>query len=244
MKIPHPHPLRRARIISRPNRFIVWAELEGTTVKCHCPVSGRIGGLTLDGLPCLLSGPHEGRGTAYTVEAFALEEEGSATFQWIGLNQSRCNSYVESLLKTGQLSDAFPEATPTSVRREKKLNDSRIDFLIADSTFVEVKMPLLKVHAKIPPTVPLKVFPEGNPSERLPKQMSAMVEAIGGGLRGAMLVVFQYANTAGTSLEEQLHSNIFPDAALTAAKAAGLEQWVCVTNFTEESLTLQELVRV
>lgn len=230
--ISFPEPLKRARVINRPNRFIVWAELNGEEVKCHCPVSGRIGGLTLDGLEILLSGPYPDRGTAYTVEAVALEPETSPTFQWIGLNQTKCNAYVEEFLKRGLLSSTFPEANRESVRREKKLGDSRIDFLVNDNTFIEVKMPVLKLHTVVPDSVPIKIFPPGNPSERLPKQMKDMTNAIGTGMRGAMLVCFQYRNTAGTDLQSQLHDNIFPDEALLEAKRNGLEQYVCEMEFT------------
>lgn len=241
--VPHPRPLVQARIVNRPNRFIVWAELDGQVVKCHCPVSGRIGGLTLDGLQCLLSGPHEGRGTAYTVEAIALEPEISPTFQWIGVNQTRCNAVVEELLKANALAAGFPVANPSEVRREKALGASRIDFLVKGQTFIEVKMPLLVVHAVTPDTVPVKVFPPGNPSERLPKQMRDMTAAIATGMRGAMVVVFQYSNTKGTTLEEQVHSNIFPDEALQAAKAAGLEQWICTLEFTRDHIGFKGLVQ-
>ena len=72
------HPLTEARIINRPNRYVAYAELNGEEVRCHTPVGGRIGGLTLDGLPCLLSGPYEGRATDYTVEAIGLGQIGRA----------------------------------------------------------------------------------------------------------------------------------------------------------------------
>lgn len=242
--IPHPRPLLEARIVERPNRFIVVADLAGHVVRAHCPVSGRIGGLTLNGLSCLLSGPYEGRGTGYTVEAIALEPETSPTFQWIGVNQTRCNAVVESLLKANALSTAFPVSDPSEVRREKTLGASRIDFLVNDATFIEVKMPLLSIHAVTPATVPVKTFPQANPSERLPKQMRDMTAAIATGLRGAMLVVFQYENTKGTTFEDHLHSNIFPDEALLQAKQAGLEQWVCTLAFTRAHLAFRALKQV
>lgn len=51
-------PLTRPRILRRPNRFIMEVDLgEGQTTLAHCPSTGSIGGISLDGLPCLLSGP-------------------------------------------------------------------------------------------------------------------------------------------------------------------------------------------
>lgn len=237
-------PLTKGRIVNRPNRFIANVEVNGEIFKAHCPVSGRIGGLTLDGLPCLVSGPYEGRGTTHTLEAFALEEESSESFQWIGINQTRCNRVVEEHLKANALSKVFPVSAPSDVRREKNLGNSRIDFLLHDDTFIEVKMPLLKVHALRPDSVPIKEFKAGDPSDRLPKQMRAMVEAIESGYRGAMLVCFQYENALGTSSKLQLEENIFPDEALLAAKNAGLEQWVASFRLTPEAISLTSLKQV
>lgn len=243
--VPHASPLIEAVAINRPNRFILEAEVNGQQVRCHCPVSGRIGGLTLDGLPVLISGPYTGRGTDYTVEAVGLEyDQASPTFQWIGINQGGCNRVVEKLLKDRTLISAFPVGNPTEVRREKKLATSRIDFLVREKTFLEVKMPLLDIHAHRDPAVPKKDFAPGNPSERLPKQLKAMTDAIASGYRGAMLVCFQYQNNSGTSLEEQLHSNIFPDADMRAAKAAGLEQWVCELEFTRQDIRFKNLTEI
>lgn len=237
-------PLQEATIIERPNRFIVIIELNGERHRCHCPVSGRIGGFTVAGLKCLVSGPYANRGTSYTMEALALEPKTSPTFQWIGTNQTRCNAIVEHFLKTGALDGAFPEANEQTVRREKNLDSSRIDFLVDDKTFIEVKMPLLKIHAKADEAIPLKTFKPGNPSERLPKQMKAMTDAIATRqMRGAMVVTFLYENTKGTPVEAQMEENIFPDADLLTAKANGLEQWKLDLTMDEKGVYFRSIAR-
>ena len=38
-----PEPLREGTILARPNRFIMDVDLDGETVRCHCPVVSRIG---------------------------------------------------------------------------------------------------------------------------------------------------------------------------------------------------------
>lgn len=237
----HSTALTRATVMARPNRFIVEARLEnGEEVRAHCPVSGRIGGLTLDNLPILISGPYENRGTTHTVEAFAMEDEASSTFQWIGINQSRGNAVVEHFLKRGVLSEAFPAANESTVRREKKLLSSRIDFLIDGKTFLEVKTPLLSIHAHRPLSVPIKDFGAGSPSDRLPKQLADMSAAIQEGYEGAMVVVFQYSNTAGTTWKDQLESNIFPSD-LQLAREAGLKIWGLELSFTETGIDFVSL---
>ena len=36
-----PEPLREGTILARPNRFIMDVDLDGETVRCHCPVVDR-----------------------------------------------------------------------------------------------------------------------------------------------------------------------------------------------------------
>lgn len=43
-------PLIQARILRRPNRFLMGVELEdGSVAAAHCPSTGSIGGIPLDG---------------------------------------------------------------------------------------------------------------------------------------------------------------------------------------------------
>ena len=60
-----PQPLIRGTIVRRPNRFIIDVDLGGQVVPCHCPTTGRIGNLVLDGLPCLLSDSHSAARKTY-----------------------------------------------------------------------------------------------------------------------------------------------------------------------------------
>ena len=56
-KLVFDEPLTEAHLIERPNRYVAEVALlrDGTVQRAHVPVGGRIGGLTLDGLPCLIS---------------------------------------------------------------------------------------------------------------------------------------------------------------------------------------------
>jgi sugar fermentation stimulation protein A len=73
-----PEPLTQAAIVRRRNRFVIDVDLDGAVVGCHCPTTGRIGILVLDGLPCLLSASrNSARATPYTVEAISVDPPGT-----------------------------------------------------------------------------------------------------------------------------------------------------------------------
>jgi sugar fermentation stimulation protein A len=99
-KIYFAEPLSTGIIVRRPNRFIIEVEIDGAVVGCHCPTTGRIGNLILDGLRCLLSRSHSStRKTPYTVEAISVDPPDSRDVTWIGINQNAANRYVEQALR-------------------------------------------------------------------------------------------------------------------------------------------------
>ena len=128
-------------ITSRPNRFIMMVKLGSKIIECHCPTTGRIGNIKFDNISCLLSESNNtSRRTKYTVEAISLDDLSKKNKSWVGINQSKINRYVEFFLKNGGLDDIV--GIPKKVKREVKLLNSRIDFLV-DGMFIEVKMPLI-----------------------------------------------------------------------------------------------------
>ena len=128
-------------ILSRPNRFIMEVEAGGSIIKCHCPSTGRIGGIHFENVPCLISKGRGGkRKTECTVEAISLDPPECRKKSWIGINQGRANEYVGFFLGNGLLPEIVKKGV--DVKREKQLGRSRIDFA-AGNTYVEVKMPLI-----------------------------------------------------------------------------------------------------
>src|SRR5213594_3425413 len=134
-----PEPLIRGTIARRPNRFTIDVDRDGRIVPCHCPTTGRIGNLVLDGLPGLVSGSRSStRKTRYTAEAIAVDIV-AADPMWIGINQNAANRYIEAALVSGALDRIVPVDT---VQREQALGLSRLDFLVNGNTYIEVKTPL------------------------------------------------------------------------------------------------------
>lgn len=120
-------------IKSRPNRFIMFVEINGKTEKCHCPSTGRIGNVEI---PCLLSkSKNKDRKTAYTVEAIYPEKN-----ICVGINQTKANNYINFFLEKNLLRNMI---NVKNIKREVKLNSSRIDFFLNDNCFLEVKTLLI-----------------------------------------------------------------------------------------------------
>jgi len=132
-----PEPLTQAAIVRRRNRFVIDVDLDGAVTGCHCPATGRIGALVLDGLPCLLSASRNtARKTPYTIEAISVDPPGTGTPAWIGINQNAANRFVEQALTHHMLPAMITAAT---LRREQVLGHARLDFLVNGHTYIEVK---------------------------------------------------------------------------------------------------------
>jgi sugar fermentation stimulation protein A len=136
-------PLERGKILCRPNRFIMQVEKGAEVFRCHCPSTGKVGNITLDGLPCLLSpSTTTARKTAYTVEAISLDEAKS----WVGINQNAANRYIEHFFLKGLLKKIVPGGH--RILREQKIGHSKLDFKV-ENTYVEVKTPLMYMPWKL-----------------------------------------------------------------------------------------------
>lgn len=134
-----PEPLEEGTVLSRPNRFIMVVKVGASTIRCHCPTTGRLEEIRISSIPCLVSrAKGHARKTEATVEAISLDPPERRTKSWIGINQTAANRYVEFFLRTNQM----PAIASGAVRREVRVGSSRIDFPVGE-TYVEVKTPLI-----------------------------------------------------------------------------------------------------
>ena len=148
-----PEPLKEGTIVKRTSIYTMDVSVNGETIQCHCPTTGRIGNIDLSGIPCLLSpSDNPKRKTRYTVEAISLGRPDDSDKRWIGINQNAANRYVEHYLRNG----GFPDMVEgTEVRREVFLGESKLDFLVGDC-YLEVKTPLQHLQVEIPDYVKTK----------------------------------------------------------------------------------------
>jgi len=218
-------PLLEAKVLDRPNRFIVVVEFpDGTVAEAHCPTTGGIGGWEISGLNCLVSGPHPGkRRTQFGLEALEVPLESGGTMM-IGINQSAANRYVEASLLSGQFLEAVGPIT--ELKREKKLGTARIDFNVDDEEFIEVKTPLNRIDLKT--LVPAKTSgyaSSGNPTsvDRLIKHVRELTTALNGGQKAILLTCFIYDAPVFDPPRLKVYSETFET--LETARLAGLERW-------------------
>lgn len=226
-------PLQRGTIINRPNRFVTFVKGEnGEEIRAHCPATGAIGGFKLDSLPCLLSKADNnspGRKTSHTMEAISIDGGQS----WIGINQNMANRYVEELLRREQLS--HPALTPLqTLKREPTLGKNRLDFLVNDKLYIEVKTPIKNLQVELPEGIEL-LTNSATGTQRMLSQVNEITKALADTSKGAMLLsLFMYDNP-GFKVPTQ-HNATYSETitAIEKAQDAGLERWQLNLEFTEE----------
>lgn len=241
-----------AKILERPNRYVARVALPtGIEARAHVPVGGRIGGLTLDGLPCLLSGPYGGRSTDYTVEAIGSHYDRShSDFQWIYIDQTAANRHFKSAAAACELDGIFGSSSAISeVKGEVKLEAKRIDFYLPDGPqdpplWLELKTPLISLDTVLDPTIPLKVFPSAAPSQRMPQQFEALARRKALGDRVAFLGVFGYKPSSVSSPEARFLANLNLDGLVDKGVALGMEFWQLQWRMDENSLEVESLQRL
>ncbi|HTY92126.1 MAG TPA: DNA/RNA nuclease SfsA [Methanocella sp.] len=185
-----PSPLVEGTIQSRPNRFVMMVKVDGKVQACHCPSTGRIGSLIFEDIPCLLSrGGSDARKTAYTVEAISLDQPSARKKRWIGINQGKANAYVEFFLREGLMPGIFGPVK--SLKREVKLGDSRIDFLINGRDYLEVKTPLKDIPCEGHPKYK-KGTTKFNGLERLVKHFCDISGSIERGSKAVILMCYMF----------------------------------------------------
>lgn len=221
-KIYFPEPLTPAIIVRRPNRFVIDVEIAGTVVGCHCPTTGRIGNLVLDGLPCLLSRSHSSsRKTPYTVEAISVDPPAApATLTWIGINQNAANRYVEHALRSQLLPGIV---TADTIAREQVLGGSRLDFLVNNDTYLEVKTPLDNLQITLGDQIRTRPHTPFDSTDRLVRHIGELAHSLAAHQRAIMLVCFLYDNPGFQILHSSRHNQVKTQVA--KALRQGVEIW-------------------
>jgi len=234
-----PEPLDEGIILERKNRFDMIVALNGKTLECHCPTTWNIGCLDVAGRPCLLSkcAKEDPRKTIYTVEAVSVCYPKDATKQWIGINQTAANRYVEYFLKQ----NAFPDILVSSsrVRRTRLSGKSNLDFIVGD-VCVAIKTPLL-VLPNIPDDMKSSAKVSSLNTERFRKRITKLAHCLPNIKRAILLVIFLHDHPDFHIAE--FRENYFEDYESIKEIAAvslelGLENWQVNLILDRESVRL------
>ena len=225
-KIMFKNPLIEGIIEKRKSQFTMIVQVNGESVSCHCPTTGRIGNIEVSGRPCLLSISTDiKRKTPYTVEAVSLNRSEDKEKMWIGINQNAANRYVEYYLVNGGYKDMV--GTGNDVRREQFLGKSKLDFLVGN-TYLEVKTPLQQLQVEVPDYVKTKKYAPFSSTDRFVRHITELADSLENHQRAILLTCFIY-NNPGFEVIERSTNYADVKAAVDKAQAKGVEIWQ--TNF-------------
>ncbi len=213
--------LTEGLIKNRPNRFIMMVEINGKIERCHCPSTDQIASIVFQDIPCLISELDDRkRKTKFTVEAISLDKKEKQNKNWIGINQTKTNEYIEFFLKSNQLNNIFQEIK--KIKREVKLNNSRIDFLVNDKDFLEVKTLLKDIPSENHPNYKRRES-KFNSFDRITKHFNDLSESIKKDSRAILLLCYLYNSKPFVVPKENPAEKIIKTAKRASSK--GLEQW-------------------
>ncbi|MBN2645782.1 MAG: DNA/RNA nuclease SfsA [Desulfuromonadaceae bacterium] len=226
MKLP---PLRPATLLRRYQRFLAdieWPDGSRTTV--HTPNTGSMMQCAVPGSAVLVSDSGNAeRKYPQTLELIQVNGH------WVDINTQRSNRVVAEALQSGVIDGLSGFA----VQPERKLGDSRIDFLLtkANSTEREDRLWLEVKNVTLMGSPVCACFPDAV-TERGRRHLQELMAAVAQGDRAAVLFLVQRA-------EAELFSpagDIDPAYAdqLRAALEAGVEVFAC------QSVTSADATRI
>ncbi len=236
-------PLIEGIIVRRDNRFIMSVNLEGEIIRCHSPVTGRIGTIDVVGRPCLLSfSNNPNRATKYTVEAISLNKPTDKQKTWIGINQNAANKYVEYFLKNNAFDRMIATDESNLILREQILGKSKLDFLVGN-TYLEVKTPLMDIQLQIPNYVKYKKVAPLASTDRFMKHMEELGGSLGAHERAILLLVFMYDNPGFRVIS---HSANYKEIHRIIGEnlSRGVEVWQANLKITHKDVTLQKYFQI
>ena len=223
------------------SQFTMMVQVQGESVACHCPTTGRIGTIEVAGRPCLLSASNDSaRKTPYTVEAVSLNRPEDAVKSWIGINQNAANRYVEHYLVNGGFADMV--GTGNEVRREQFLGASKLDCLVG-STYLEVKTPLQTLQVELPEWVKTKKVTPFSSTDRFVRHITELANSLQSHQRAILLTNFLYDNPGFEVIDRSTHYEQVKSA-VDAAQERGVEIWQSNFRIDPDGVLLEKYFRI
>lgn len=223
--------IHKATFLSRPNRFIAEAELDGERVIAHVKNTGRCRELLLPGATVYLDEPiGRRRKTKYDLVAVEKQcDDGRRLL--VNMDSQAPNEAAAEFLLNGVL---FPNAR---IRREVTKGNSRFDFCIEQGdriTYLEVKGVTLENDG-------IASFPDA-PTERGVKHIEELIELKNQGFGAAILFVIQMKGITEFRPNDKTHA-AFGDA-LRRAEKAGVSIYAYDCAVTPDSLNISSQIPV
>ncbi len=156
--------------VKRLNRFVGLCKVKDNFEKCHIADTGRLKEILVEGKEIVLIKNKEENKTKYKLLAVKMEEG------FILVNTIYHSKIGQRLIENGLLG-----MIPKKIKREVKYNDSRIDFLLDDKIFVELKGCNLKIDNNC-------IFPDA-PTSRGLKHLKNLIQLKKEGFESAIMVI-------------------------------------------------------
>jgi len=225
-------PLRPARFLRRPNRFVVHAEVEAprggrSEVVAHLPDPGRLRELLVPGARMGLrpEPPSPARRTAWT----AMLVRDPVDRGWVSVNTGLPNRLVRKALREGALREL---AGWRLTRHEVPLGESRIDFLLTNDLgrklYVEAKSVTLVEDG-------VALFPDAV-TARGTRHLQELMRAVREGHEAAVLFVLQRSDASRVVAARSIDP-LFSDT-LARAEAMGVRVLARRCSVTWEGIQL------
>jgi sugar fermentation stimulation protein A len=225
-------PLLEGRFVRRYKRFFADVALaDGRTVAVHCPNSGSMMGLLVEGAPVLVSDSEDdGRTLRLTLERIRIGRG------WVGVNTMLPNRIVREGVERGLVAEL---AGYDEVRSEVVCSKaSRIDLRLAGAgrkaTWVEVKNTTLRDGA-------VARFPD-SVTERGRKHLEELTRLVRGGDRAVMFFLVNRTDCASMAPADAVDPEY--GRALRKAAARGVELLAYRVAFRGAHATVAERVPV
>ncbi len=219
--------IKKARFISRPNRFIANIEIEGRCEVCHVKNTGRCKELLVENTEIFVQEfDYSKRRTKY--DLISVYKEG----RLINMDSQVPNKVFHEWVQKGYLFDNIKLIKP-----EYKYNNSRFDFYIeADNKkiFVEVKGVTLEENNAV-------LFPDA-PTERGLKHINELSACLDEGYEAYVVFIIQMSDVLYFAPNYRTHKE-FGDA-LTSANKRGVNILALECEVTENSIEAKKYVDV
>lgn len=224
--------IEKGTFISRKNRFIAVAEINGIRQEVHVKNTGRLGELLISGVTAYFEkSGNPDRKTAY--DMIAVENTtGDYPTQIVNIDSNAANDVAQEwIIKSGLFSDK------AVIRREVKFGSSRFDFYIEDGmekAFLEVKGVTLKKGN-------VATFPDA-PTERGIKHINELIEAKRQGYKAYILFVIQMKGVSLFTPNKATHMQFAK--ALHSAERWGVEIYATDCIVTPDKIIPDKNIKV
>lgn len=216
--------ITEGKFLSRPNRFIAYAEIDGRTEKCHVKNTGRCKELLTEGCTVYLErASNPDRKTRFDLVAVKK-----------GDRLINMDSYAPNLAAGEFLPKLFPEGR---IRAEYTCGDSRYDFYIEEGDrkiLLEVKGVTLENDGVV-------MFPDA-PTERGIKHINGLAEHIGEGYEGYILFVVQMGDVKYFTPNDVTHPQFGEALRKAAAQGVKVLAYDCIV--TPETMEINKKVEI